>query len=107
MISDSVKKAAKDLFGANIKVETCGSYRRGRATCGDVDILITRTDDKSTNGMLEKIVNRLESQKFLLERLSLSKAELGKSREAYMGVCRVKKAGALARRIDMKAYPKE
>ena len=70
-------------------------------------MLITRTDEKSTNGMLEKLVSRLESQKFLLERLSLSKAELGKTREAYMGVCKVNGKGSLARRIDMKTYPKE
>lgn len=25
-------------------IEVCGSYRRGKATCGDMDIFITRKD---------------------------------------------------------------
>lgn len=28
-------------------IDTCGSYRRGKATCGDVDILITHADGHS------------------------------------------------------------
>ena len=46
-ISETVQAAAFELFGKeNILVDTCGSYRRGKASCGDVDILLTRKDDK-------------------------------------------------------------
>ena len=55
-ISNIVAKTVKSLYGTQVKVETCGSYRRGRPTCGDVDILITRTDDKPVKGMLEPIL---------------------------------------------------
>jgi DNA polymerase lambda len=32
-----------------LKVELCGSYRRGKTSCGDVDILITRPDNIFTD----------------------------------------------------------
>ena len=74
-ISETVQEAVKTLFGDKTSVVTCGSYRRGRATCGDVDILITRTDNKLTTGMLEKLVTHLESTGFLKERLALSNVD--------------------------------
>ncbi len=46
LISKMVEDATHKIFGAKVKIETCGSYRLGRSFCGDVDILITRTDDK-------------------------------------------------------------
>ena len=75
--------------------------------CGDVDILITRSDNTPITGTLEKLVVYLEKQNFLKERLSLSGKSSDKAREMYMGVCKVQGANALARRIDIKVYPKE
>ena len=57
--------------------------------CGDVDILITRSDNTPITGTLEKLVVCLEKQKFLQERLSLSAKSADKAREMYMGVCKV------------------
>ena len=37
----------------------CGSYRRGRATCGDVDVLVTHPDGKSHKGVFGKLLNDL------------------------------------------------
>lgn len=75
-------KDAKD----NLKIEACGSYRRGKESCGDVDVLITRTDGGSIAGMMEKIVVKLEKEGFLKERLgSLRYSHMGS--EGYMGVC--------------------
>jgi DNA polymerase lambda len=39
-----VEKAALSTE-PKLKVELCGSYRRGKTTCGDVDVLITKPDD--------------------------------------------------------------
>ena len=47
-ILERVKKACNELYKdakKNLKIEACGSYRRGKESCGDVDILITRKDD--------------------------------------------------------------
>ena len=60
-ISETVIEAANKIFGKNeIRCETCGSYRRGKPSCGDVDVLITRNDDKPIDGMLEPLVVALE-----------------------------------------------
>jgi len=104
-ISEIVTKAVKKLYGEQVKVQTCGSYRRGRPTCGDVDILITRTDDKPVKGMLEPILLSLEKNGFLHERLGNTRLS-DKGSEMYMGVCRAPKDTHF-RRIDMKVYPKE
>lgn len=37
----------------------CGSYRRGKATCGDVDVLITHPDGKSHKGVFSKVLQIL------------------------------------------------
>lgn len=36
----------------------CGSYRRGKETCGDIDILITRKDGANIRGFLMKLISR-------------------------------------------------
>lgn len=37
----------------------CGSYRRGKATCGDVDVLITHPDGQSHKGIFSKLLQSL------------------------------------------------
>jgi len=43
-----------------LTIQTCGSYRRGKATCGDVDILITHIDGISHEGLLVPLVDSLK-----------------------------------------------
>lgn len=106
-ISEVVKKEAVVLFGKDVIVETCGSYRRGKDNCGDVDILLTRKDNKAINGMLEELVSRLEAQNFLKERLGSTRVS-DKGSEMYMGVCKLPESKyKLHRRIDIKVYPKD
>ena len=84
-------------------MEACGSYRRGRESCGDIDVLITKTDGSSIAGIIEKIVIRLEKEAFLKERLGNFRYSHTGS-EGYMGVCQLDKKH-LNRRIDIRAYP--
>lgn len=37
----------------------CGSYRRGKGTCGDVDVLISHPDGKSHKGVFTKVLQSL------------------------------------------------
>ncbi|KAI5352454.1 hypothetical protein L3X38_005345 [Prunus dulcis] len=49
-----------------------GSYRRGKASCGDLDIVITHPDGTSHKGFLPKYVKQLKDMKFLREDLIFS-----------------------------------
>lgn len=45
----------------------CGSFRRGKATCGDVDVLISHPDGKSHKGVFSKVLQSLhDSGEFCL-----------------------------------------
>ena len=39
---------------------TCGSYRRGKPTCGDVDILVTHPDGRSHKGIFSRLIQLLK-----------------------------------------------
>ena len=106
IIAETVKREAEAMYGKDAQVIAAGSYRRGKATCGDVDCLVTRTDNKPVEGMLEQLVSRLEAQGFLKECLALSKKTTDRGCENYMGVCQVK-GKEKVRRIDIKVYPKD
>ncbi|KAJ8773827.1 hypothetical protein K2173_008290 [Erythroxylum novogranatense] len=103
-----------------------GSYRRGKASCGDMDIVITHPDGKrlslslvlpldmlfstcSHKGFLLKYVNRLKDMKFLREDLIFSThSEEGTDSgvDTYFGLCTYP-GRELRHRIDFKVYPRD
>lgn len=56
-----MKEAALSLQPGLI-VMACGSYRRGKLTCGDVDVLVTHPDGKSHKGIFTKLLNVLKEK---------------------------------------------
>ncbi|XP_021564952.1 DNA polymerase lambda, partial [Carlito syrichta] len=56
-----VREAAQALRPGLLCV-ACGSYRRGKATCGDVDVLITHPDGRSHQGMFGHLLDSLRRQ---------------------------------------------
>jgi DNA polymerase/3'-5' exonuclease PolX len=68
----------------------CGSYRRGREFCGDIDVLITTTKNESC---LPVYVDKLTEIGFLKDHLT------NKGKKKYMGVCQI---GNVGRRIDIR-----
>ncbi len=69
-ILNYVKEAIKTMVGAkdfqNFRIEACGSYRRGKKMCGDVDILISRKDKDPRSNLLIDLVEILNKQKFIV-----------------------------------------
>ncbi|PKA57932.1 DNA polymerase lambda subunit [Apostasia shenzhenica] len=85
-----------------------GSYRRGKSSCGDLDIIITHLDGESHKGFLSKYVQRLKDIKFLREDLvfSIHSTEGSDSGvDTYFGLCTYP-GKDLRHRIDFKVYPK-
>lgn len=99
-----LKEVAKvdEEFSAQI----CGSFRRGAATSGDIDVLLTHpsyTADSGKKGeLLHSVVKCLEKINFITDTLSLGDSK-------YMGVCRHPKeeGGAVYdhRRLDIRLLP--
>jgi len=78
----------------------CGSYRRGKLTSGDIDLLLIHEDvwyqeDVPNVGHLTNVVNLFKFDKFLLD--DLTDTEKGTK---YMGFCKYKSNSV--RRIDIR-----
>ncbi|CAK9064443.1 unnamed protein product [Durusdinium trenchii] len=113
-IVERVEAAAQQRFGLRLRVEACGSYRRGRDTCGDVDLLLCCrwAEDEgrlSCQEILQAIVAELTAQKFLTHDLKgsryedpFARGEASPRSACYFGVCKV---GQCHRRIDLKVHP--
>jgi DNA polymerase/3'-5' exonuclease PolX len=96
--ADAIAKKLTDLishFDPSLLVTVCGSYRRQKDTCGDIDVLITHrsiTDDDKTP--LPDIVTYLEKEGLLIGHLT------SKGQTKYMGICRG--TSDIGRRIDIR-----
>jgi len=56
-----VREAAESLQEGVI-AQACGSFRRGKATCGDVDVLVTHPDGRSHRGLFARLLAKLKQQ---------------------------------------------
>ncbi|KAF3441409.1 hypothetical protein FNV43_RR15323 [Rhamnella rubrinervis] len=103
-----LKKAGEDIL-PGVVIVCGGSYRRGKASCGDLDIIITQPDGNSHKGFLPKYVKHLKDIKFLREDLVFSThSEEGTDSgvDTYFGLCTY--PGQEQRhRIDLKVYPRD
>eukprot|EP00074_Homo_sapiens_P093915 XP_016871576.1 DNA polymerase lambda isoform X11 [Homo sapiens] len=104
-----VQKAAQ-AFNSGLLCVACGSYRRGKATCGDVDVLITHPDGRSHRGIFSRLLDSLRQEAvpsvgpgFLTDDL-VSQEENGQQQK-YLGVCRLPGPGRRHRRLDIIVVP--
>lgn len=100
----------RGLYGEDMnrfyKVIACGSFRRMKDTCGDVDILISRIDgeERKPANLMNDLINHLTANsKLLIEHLQLPHAS-SYGVETYMGIGRLSPTDR-ARRVDLKYYP--
>ncbi|CAF1620047.1 unnamed protein product [Adineta ricciae] len=111
-IETIVKETANEVT-PGLKIETCGSYRRLKATCGDIDILMTVKDSKRHvhDIVLAPLIDKLKQIGFLTHDLinhsETSASTSGSTSEqlTYFGVCRLPDPGSLHRRIDLIFVP--
>ncbi|XP_076363905.1 DNA polymerase lambda-like isoform X2 [Tachypleus tridentatus] len=92
------------LVQPELECIACGSYRRGKSDCGDLDVLITHPDGKSEVGVLSQIVARLHSTGFLTDDL-VSCVQSGNQRK-YMGICKLSGVNRKHRRLDIIVAPR-
>ncbi|XP_072032777.1 DNA polymerase lambda-like [Amphiura filiformis] len=102
-IERTVREMAQTIHPKMLAV-VCGSYRRGKQTCGDVDVLISHPDNKSHKGVLPKLLDKLRKTGFITDDLIRVEEEVGEQRK-YMGVCRLPGENTKYRRIDIIVAP--
>ncbi|KAJ2919657.1 hypothetical protein MD484_g855, partial [Candolleomyces efflorescens] len=88
-------------------IEIMGSFRRGKATCGDIDILVTRpVDDGKTHiGVLPRLLEALHAAGILTEDLA-TPDDLYDLEATYRGLCRLPDVpNSKRRRIDFLTVP--
>jgi DNA polymerase/3'-5' exonuclease PolX len=54
-----------------VHVELCGSYRRGKKDCGDIDVIICRRDNGAIEGILQSLVEALMKEGLITDILAL------------------------------------
>ncbi|KAJ1696115.1 hypothetical protein LUZ63_004627 [Rhynchospora breviuscula] len=107
-----MEKLLQDVGGSilpEVVIICGGSYRRGKASCGDMDVVITHPDGVSHVGFLPKFVQALKDINFLREDLIFSVHSIegtDSGVDTYFGLCTYS-GQELRRRIDFKVYPRE
>lgn len=109
-ICDGVERVAREKAGSRVlNVVPCGSYRRGRALCGDADVLMAFEDMDPFDGFLNSVVEALMQEGLVTHRLQVSDHyEPGNkkhSHEMFAGVAKL--PGGKHRRLDIKVYPRK
>jgi DNA polymerase beta len=88
-----ILKKELNILNSSLIFNICGSYRRGKNTCGDIDILITNKDENDKIQYLPLYIKKLTKIGFLIDNLTVN------GQKKYMGVCKIDK---FARRIDIR-----
>jgi DNA polymerase lambda len=112
IVEDIIRNCAQTVRGigaASVVCITCGSYRRGKPSCGDIDVLIQSFDEKSPLVILIDIVSGLEKCGFLTDHYSRpvhsnADSDVDDFKHAsYMGICKPS-CSDLFRHVDIKVY---
>ncbi|MCL4118541.1 UNVERIFIED_CONTAM: hypothetical protein GTU68_060147 [Idotea baltica] len=85
-IGDQVISAAA-FVKEGLEATVCGSYRRGKPSCGDVDVLITHPDGVSHQNIFMALLDKMKSNGFLTDDLVIQ--ENNGNQQKYLGVCKL------------------
>lgn len=114
-VRDAVCFVLRERLPGSEQTVTCepvGSYRRGKSTSGDVDVIICpmsesmARNDHVADGLLREVVQHLMEHQGLVTHVLSAPKQVG-AKQSFMGVFRLKEQNARYRRLDMKVYPPE
>jgi DNA polymerase lambda len=106
VISELVITTAKDIIGeTEIITDTCGSYRRGKQDCGDIDILITFDDFLLSKDFLLELISTLKEKGIVTHVLVMSIETKKHENLSFEGIAKL--PGRPHRRLDIKIYPRK
>jgi DNA polymerase lambda len=80
-----------------------GSYRRGKKTSGDIDVIIVHDNKPRHEGLLARVIEKLTACGLLTDHLT----DVSATSTSYMGVCALASHGNVHWRIDLKAYNRD
>ncbi|GBE86849.1 hypothetical protein SCP_1000910 [Sparassis crispa] len=105
-IFEIIKPIARSI-DPNLVIEIMGSFRRGKADCGDIDILITRptADGGNHRGVLKHLLRELHRRGIITENLAMPE-DFDDLELIYRGLCR-RDPHSMRRRIDFLTVPYE
>lgn len=106
IISEKILKTVATNMDKDIVINVCGSYRRGKDSSGDIDVLISHKKIE-TNEDISSNINILQCYVRNLTRLGLLVDHINKYAQIskkYMGMFKCK-VSECARRIDIKYIP--
>ena len=84
-IVDVVTSYAQELL-PGVRCIACGSYRRGKESCGDVDILLAPPSGCRDVNIIRNLYLKLKESGFLTDDLTEPKEHS----DTYMGICRLR-----------------
>ncbi|CAB1100093.1 unnamed protein product [Ectocarpus sp. CCAP 1310/34] len=97
---------ASFLTSPRRRTEACGSYRRVKRNCGDVDVLIRPPEGQEDSSMFLELVKELTETRLITDRLAVPEGPYTPGKpQTFMGVCKLPGEGRLHRRLDIKLYP--
>jgi DNA polymerase/3'-5' exonuclease PolX len=103
-ILERVRLEAEKLC-PGVDCEAMGSFRRGKESCGDVDILISPPPGQENCNVLRALLESLRTAGFISADLNHPHEHVPGKSESWMGICRLG-PDRLHRRVDIKVYPR-
>jgi len=97
-IANAVEKVLKKKY-PNVELCFCGSYRRGAKESGDIDVLISFTDEEKPRGMMRGVVDTLMKAGIVTDDPVLGSVK-------FMGIAKAPSSD-IHRRIDIRYIPYE
>ena len=87
-----IQKKVKALC-PTMHMQICGSYRRGKDTCGDIDVILCNPTGQPYVGVLKSLVLELKGVGFITDELTSAymndDAEVESDHDTFMGICQM------------------